>query len=178
MTTSNNTYEQTVRQLDPRKVATVDEILSGVRSPGKRALVIDGTGMWEGVGTAEFLANTGTEVWVITDQFSVGSSLEGANRELFYQRAKSKSIHLIPTTRLVGEKDGALILAHAYTSEKTELHDIDLVVPAIGRRSDDDLYLDWMSRKEGIEVYRIGDCVAPRLLRDIINEAYEFAFRF
>jgi 2,4-dienoyl-CoA reductase-like NADH-dependent reductase (Old Yellow Enzyme family) len=167
-----------IRDLDPQVVATVDEVLSGDRPPGRRALVIDGTGNWEGAGTAEFLANAGSEVWVASDRFSVGYSLETANRELFYRRAAEKGIRTLPTTRFAGFTDGVVHLKDIYTAESTELPGVDLVVPAVGRRSDEMLFLDWKKRAGQRSIYRLGDCVAPRMLREVIRESYEFALDF
>jgi pyruvate/2-oxoglutarate dehydrogenase complex dihydrolipoamide dehydrogenase (E3) component len=167
-----------IRDLDPQVLATVDEVLSGDHAPGKRAVVIDGTGNWEGAGTAEFLANAGSEVWVVTGAFSVGSSLEAANRHLFYQRAAEKSIHTLTTTAFAGFADGVVHLKNIYTSESTEISGVDLVVPAVGRRSDEALFLDWKKRAGQRAMYRLGDCVAPRMLREVIRESYEFAMNF
>lgn len=164
--------------IDPPAVATVDQVLSGARTIGRRALVFDGTGLWEGAGTAEFLANLGAEVWLVASQFSVGFSLEGANRELFYRRTAEKSIHVLATKKVIGQQGDAIELEDIYTHEHINLPGIDMVVPAIGRRSEELLYLDWVGRGGGREVYRVGDCVAPRMLREVLNESYEFGRRF
>nr|WP_239028473.1 FAD-dependent oxidoreductase [Pseudonocardia acidicola] len=167
-----------IRDLDGALVATVDEVLSGARVPGPKALVVDGTGLWEGAGTAEFLANAGSEVWLVSEHFSAGHSLEAANRTLFYRRAVQKNIHILATTRFAGFKDGVARLEDVYTGQPTELSGLDLIVPAVGRRSDETLYLTWRARARTRTIHRLGDCIAPRLLRDVIAEAYEFARTF
>jgi hypothetical protein len=47
----------------------------------------------------------------------------------------------------------------------------------IGRRSREDLYLELKARPEfsDIEIIRVGDCVAPRLIQSTILEAFELA---
>jgi hypothetical protein len=57
------------------------------------------------------------------------------------------------------------------------LEGIDYVVPAIGRRSREDLFhaLQADERFKGIHVERIGDCIAPRLIQIVMGEAYETA---
>jgi 2,4-dienoyl-CoA reductase-like NADH-dependent reductase (Old Yellow Enzyme family)/siroheme synthase (precorrin-2 oxidase/ferrochelatase) len=167
-----------IRDLDAQVVATVDEVLSGARVPGRRAVVIDGTGNWEGAGTAEFLANAGSEVSVVSDRFNVGYSLETANRELFYRRAAEKNIRTLHTMAFAGFDDGVVHLKNIYTSESTRISGVDLVVPAVGRRSDEALFLDWKRRAGRRAVHRLGDCVAPRMLREVIRESYEFALTF
>jgi pyruvate/2-oxoglutarate dehydrogenase complex dihydrolipoamide dehydrogenase (E3) component len=160
--------------LDPDSVATVDDLLSGRRKAAGRILLIDGTGLWEGAGTAEFLATEGAEVVVITAAPTVGAALETANRHLFQQRAAAAGIQFLPSTLLAGYSEGTALVTDVYTGQVTELTGVDLVVPAVGRRSDEALYLDWAGRDGGRPLYRVGDCVAPRLLREVIRESYEF----
>jgi hypothetical protein len=66
-------------------------------------------------------------------------------------------------------------LEDVYTSAPTEVTSVDLVVPAVGRRSNEALFLSWKGRTNGRALHRLGDCVAPRMLRDVIRESYEFA---
>ena len=161
--------------IDDSVYASVDDVLSGRRHPGRRALVIDGTGDWEGAGTAEFLANAGSDVVVVAAGATVGASLETANRHLFHERAAAKGISLLTRRRFAGCKDGVVRLEDVYTAEVSELADVDLIVPAVGRRSDEALFLEWKSRIGSRQLYRVGDCVAPRMLREVIRESYEFA---
>jgi len=54
---------------------------------------------------------------------------------------------------------------------------IDWVVPVIGRRSREDLYLRLKQDPAfaGIQVERVGDCAVPRLIQSTITEAFELA---
>lgn len=164
-----------IRDLDPQYSASVDEVLSGHRAVGRRAIVVDGTGHWEGAGTAEFLANAGAEVWLVSSSHSVGYSLEPANRELFYRRAAEKGIHLVTTAGLAQVDGQTVTIEDTYTGRPTVIEGIDLVVPAVGRRSDEALFLSWRAAGAAPAIYRVGDCVAPRFVRDVIAEAYELA---
>jgi 2,4-dienoyl-CoA reductase-like NADH-dependent reductase (Old Yellow Enzyme family) len=164
-----------IAAIDPARSASVDDVLSGRCRTPDRALVIDGTGLWEGAGTAEFLANQGAEVTVVTAGSAVGAALETANRHLFHQRAAAAGIRLLTMTRFTGSTEGGAQLRHVYTGQVTELADVDLIVPAVGRRSDEALYLDWVGRIGARRLYRVGDCVAPRMLREVIRESYDVA---
>jgi 2,4-dienoyl-CoA reductase-like NADH-dependent reductase (Old Yellow Enzyme family) len=167
-----------VAAIDPARFASVDDVLTGRRGTAGRALVIDGSGQWEGAGTAEFLANTGAEIVVVTAAASVGASLETANRHLFHQRAAAKGIRLLARTRFDGCVEGVAVLRDVYTGSVTEIRGVDLIVPAVGRRSDEELYLDWAGRSGPRRLHRVGDCVAPRLLREVIRESYELGLSF
>ncbi|MCU1606402.1 MAG: NemA [Modestobacter sp.] len=164
-----------ITDIDPARFASVDDVLSGRRGSTGRVLVIDGSGQWEGAGTAEFLANAGAEVVVIAAGAAVGASLETANRHLFHQRAAAAGMRLLTRTAFAGCVDGTALLRDVYTGQVTELPGVDLIVPAVGRRSAEELYLDWAGRIGSRQLHRVGDCVAPRLLREVIRESYDFA---
>ncbi len=167
-------FNPAIGAIDPARFASVDDVLAERRASTGRVLVIDGTGLWEGAGTAEFLAHAGAEVVVITAGAAVGAALETANRHLFHQRAAAAGIRMLPHTAFAGATDGVVRLTDVYTGQVTELADVDLIVPAVGRRSDEALYLDWSNRIGDRRLHRVGDCVAPRMLREVIRESYEF----
>jgi 2,4-dienoyl-CoA reductase-like NADH-dependent reductase (Old Yellow Enzyme family) len=144
--------------------------LSGV------AVVIDGNGHWEAAGTAEYLAGLGAEVTVLTARTVVGADLEGTSQELFHQRARAAGIRLVTRTRVLAIGDRGVEVEDLDTGDRTTITDVTCVVPVLGRRSVEDEYLR-LRRDEryGGRVHRVGDCLAPRLLRAVVAEAYELA---
>ncbi|MBC9888673.1 MAG: hypothetical protein F7B06_02230 [Opitutae bacterium] len=54
---------------------------------------------------------------------------------------------------------------------------VDWVVPVMGRRSREDLFLHLKESSEfdGVQIERVGDCVVPRLIQSIISEAFTLA---
>jgi 2,4-dienoyl-CoA reductase-like NADH-dependent reductase (Old Yellow Enzyme family) len=161
----------TVPGLDLEHVFSSEEVLSGAKLPGNRVLVVDGNGHWEGTGTAEYLAEAGYEVEVISVRETIGSDLEGMNRHLFYERAAKKGMKLTPFTGLVEVEPGRAKVKHGMTQGERWI-ELDAVVPVIGRLSREDLFLEFQSRKDGVRLQRAGDCIAPRLLGRNITEAY------
>lgn len=160
--------------LDFEHVFSADEVLLGTELSGSKILVVDGNGHWEAVGTAEFLADAGYKVEVISSGETIGAVLEGANRTLFYQRAGTKGIRLSPLTELIEIEPSRVKVREVMTGEARWIEPIDAVVPVIGRRSEEDLFLSVMNNSD-FRLERVGDCVAPRLLRSIIFEAYVLA---
>lgn len=160
--------------LDFEHVFSADEVLLGTELSGSKILVVDGNGHWEAVGTAEFLADAGYKVEVISSGETIGAVLEGANRTLFYQRAGTKGIRLSPLTELIEIEPSRVKVREVMTGEARWIEPIDAVVPVIGRRSEEDLFLSVMNNSD-FRLERVGDCVAPRLLRSIIFEAYALA---
>jgi 2,4-dienoyl-CoA reductase-like NADH-dependent reductase (Old Yellow Enzyme family)/thioredoxin reductase len=161
--------------LDGSNIVSVDDCMLDETRGSGRAVVVDVSGHWESVGTAEYLANRGFDVWIVTDSDVAGASLEEASRHLFYERAVEKGMHILTTAVVQSNEGGTVKVRQQLTGQVVELTDVGVLVPALGRRTQDSLYVAWKDRLADTRIYRIGDSVAPRLLRANIAEAFEFA---
>jgi 2,4-dienoyl-CoA reductase-like NADH-dependent reductase (Old Yellow Enzyme family) len=161
--------------LDLPTVRTVDAALRLERLDGA-AVVIDGNGHWEAAGTAEYLAERGARVTVVTANGSVGADLEGTSHELFHQRARAAGLCLRTRSRVTRIGEHEVEIQDLDTGDRDRVTQVTCVVPVLGRRSLEEHYLR-LRRDRTVEatVRRVGDCVAPRLLRAVIAEAYELA---
>lgn len=164
--------------LDLDLVFSADEVMGGAALPGRRVLVVDAQGHWEAAGTAEFLADSGHDVTVITGRSSVGSELEGTNHAMFMQRAGKKGITLRTLTQLRRIEPGRALLVDGVTGDESWL-DVNAVVPVYARRSRDDLYYRLRELIDesalGIRLERIGDAAAARNVQSVLLEAFQFA---
>lgn len=148
--------------LDQPNVFTTDDVLTGQAQIGSRVLVLDRNGHWESCGTAEFLLERGHEVDFVTPFASAGVDLEPGNAVLFMQRVRRQGLRVTPHTDLARIAGRTLTLVDVFTGEERTMEGIDTIVLAIGRRSNDRLFLELEGR---LPVYRIGDCAAPRFLQ-------------
>jgi 2,4-dienoyl-CoA reductase-like NADH-dependent reductase (Old Yellow Enzyme family)/pyruvate/2-oxoglutarate dehydrogenase complex dihydrolipoamide dehydrogenase (E3) component len=178
-----------IEGLDRENVVSCDDVLSGHRELSGGVLVVDQNGHWEAAGTAEFLADAGCRVTVIATHSVIGENLEDGGRTLFFRRAAIKGITLRPETALVAVEEGKVRLSAVFSGadavgwgkyllmpgDDEVLEGIDFVVPVIGRRSREALFLDLKASPDfsSIRVERVGDCVAPRLIQMTISEAFE-----
>ena len=183
--------EPDIPGLDLPCVVSCDDVLSGGVQPRGKVVVIDGNGHWEAAGTAEFLADLGCEVELIASHGLVGEDLDGGARTLFYRRAAIKGMRLRTGFVLVEVAERRVKVASLFSpgndagwgeyvlipSEDEWIEDVDWVVPVIGRRSRQDLFLELKSTPgfEGVEFFSVGDCVAPRLIQSVIMEAFDLA---
>ncbi|MCP4385327.1 MAG: FAD-dependent oxidoreductase [Hyphomicrobiales bacterium] len=177
--------------LDLPLVTGVDEILSGQRELTGKVVLIDANGHWEAAGTAEFLADAGCEVHVVTPAFHILGDVEAGNRHLSLRRAALKGIHFHTTTTVQAIEEDRVQVAPVFSStdgegwgkyvmlpaDGTWIEGVQAVVPVIGRRSREELYLSLKEdvRFSEIQIERIGDCVSARLIQIVIGEAYERA---
>jgi dimethylamine/trimethylamine dehydrogenase len=164
----------------PHVLTPEQVMLAGKRPPGGRVLVLDCEGYFTGAGMAELLRSEGSAVDLITSCEKVApmcdETLEGP---MLRRHLHDMGVGMRAETWLTEIRPGG-------ASAETELGDrleleCDAVVLVTQRISDERLYLDLAadpqaSAAAGIEgVYRVGDCVAPRLLADAIWDGHRLA---
>lgn len=151
-------------------VRSVDECYLPDAPDGGTVLVVDGTGHWETLGTAELLAVRGAAVEVVCARPLIGSSCDTAGRVLWHRRAIEHGIAVSPNVELLEIVPGGARVRDLLAGT-TRTIAADVVVPVLARRSREDLYLQLASEcGDGIELLRVGDCVAPRLLQHAIAD--------
>jgi 2,4-dienoyl-CoA reductase (NADPH2) len=167
--TGSTPDRNTIPGSDGPEVAAVTDILSGAVKPGKRVLLIDRLGFHEATSTAEYMAEQGCEVEVVTPTLYVGQDL-GVTLDLenWYRQARRLGITCTPNYSVLSIEDGVVTALHNYSGQMVAFPKVDTVVLAIHRRADDSLYdaLD----SSGFELHRAGDCVAPRRAHAAIIE--------
>jgi 2,4-dienoyl-CoA reductase (NADPH2) len=150
-------------------VADVADILSGAVEPGKRVLVVDRLGFHEATSVAEYLAERGCQVEIITPTLYVGQDL-GVTLDLenWYRRARRLGITCTPNHSPISIDGGAVMAIHNYSGQMATFSGFDTIVLAVHRRANVDLYRSLKGRVR--ELYRVGDCVAPRRAHAAIIE--------
>jgi pyruvate/2-oxoglutarate dehydrogenase complex dihydrolipoamide dehydrogenase (E3) component len=155
----------------PPEVVNTWQILTGEAEAGPKVLFIDLNGHHHGTGTAEFLAERGKEVHVLTPALFQGGAL-GPLQDLYLarQRLALKGVTCTPDIAVL-EIQGTLVKGlNVYSNEMIDFEGYDTVVLAAGNTADDSLYFALKGKVK--EIYRIGDCVAPRLTDMAIAEGY------
>ncbi|MFC5586824.1 FAD-dependent oxidoreductase [Nitratireductor kimnyeongensis] len=174
--------------LDLPFVHSSDEVMSGAVKLKCRVVVIDNNGHWEGAGTAEYLAEQGCSVEVVTPDAMIGGDIEDGTRTLFYRRAAIKGIVIRHGFVTKAIAPGRVTISPVFSDAGTKGFDryllvegaeqvidgVDAVVAVIGRRSCEDLYHQCRESPllAGVTVRRVGDAVAPRLIESNIAEAH------
>ena len=174
------------------------DVLSGKVEPGKNVLVYDTICEFTGMSVADFIADKGSQVEIVTDDIKPGVAMGGTTFPTYYRSMYPKEV--IMTGDMMLEKvyrEGdklVAVLENEYTGAKEE-RVVDQVVVENGVRPDESLYyaLKEGSRNKGqIDVdalfaikpqpclsetgdgyllFRIGDCVAQRNTHAAIYDA-------
>ena len=145
----------------PSQVLNVWQVLKGGIPIGEKVLLIDGDGHHKATSTAEFLADHGKKVDILTDALFIGVEL-GPIGDLYNsrQRLLQKGVTFTSDMR-VEEIEGATVKAvNVYSNEVFVYEGYDTIVVITPNKPNQGLYFELKGKIK--ELYRIGDCVAPR----------------
>ncbi|GAC1318493.1 MAG: dimethylglycine demethylation protein DgcA [Acidimicrobiales bacterium] len=151
---------------DATRVVDVRDVLEGRADPEGEVIVVDEIGFHQATSVADVLADRGCTVTVLTPGMVVGQDL-GITLDLEHWniRAAKKGIgqltDLVPMGYSTAEDGrGRLAVLHHPTGSNRELA-CDWVVLAVPQQPVEGLY-HALAARPGLEVHRIGDCIAPR----------------
>ncbi len=147
---------------DTPMVCDVRDVLTGTAQPHGRVVVLDEVGFHQATSIAELLADRGCTVEVLTPGMVVGQDLGVTlDMEHWWVRATAKGIIQTTDSVVMGVEPGGLSVLHHPTGTMRHV-DADSVVLAIPQLPDDGLFRTLRARGGRFELYRAGDCVAPR----------------
>ncbi|MCD9624133.1 FAD-dependent oxidoreductase [Rhabdothermincola salaria] len=143
---------------DPRVVTALD-VLGGT-PVGSTALVVGEFEKHLGPPTvAEFLADRGAQVELVSQQFDFASGAEDGTRLPLRQRLAGKGVTVSLLHRLVEVDEAGAVVEDTLTRERRHLADATVVL-ACGSLPDDRLARELRGRVP--EVHVVGDALAPR----------------
>jgi NADPH-dependent 2,4-dienoyl-CoA reductase/sulfur reductase-like enzyme len=145
----------------PPDVVTTLQVLKDEVVVGDKVLLIDQDGHHQATGTAELLANRGKKVHMLTAALFIGSGL-GPLQDLYLTRSRlaKKGVTFTPDIAVL-EIQGTVVKGlNVYSNEMIDFDGYDTVVLAAGNIACDSLYFELKGKVD--EIYRVGDCVAPR----------------
>ena len=159
--------------MDGPNVKTPIEILAGPRSDPGHVLIIDDIGFHQAASLAEYLAEGGCRVSVVTSAFFVGQELGiTLDLELWYGRIANQAITLY-AGQVVLEVGEAPLLLDIYSKRQWRLEGVELVVPVNHGRSRRGLYEALKGRVP--EVHCVGDALAPKEVGEAILDGHRAA---
>jgi NADPH-dependent 2,4-dienoyl-CoA reductase/sulfur reductase-like enzyme len=156
---------------DKDSVVTVWEVLNREREIGEKVLVIaGGEGHQPPVSIAEFLADQGKKVEVVSTLSVVGADIETNTFKFLYRRLLPKGVVLTPFTGVKEIRGGEVTLYNVY-SKAERIVSVDTVVVATGSVPVNPLYPALKGKVK--ELHAVGDCIAPRKINNAIYEGYK-----
>jgi 2,4-dienoyl-CoA reductase-like NADH-dependent reductase (Old Yellow Enzyme family)/thioredoxin reductase len=157
-------------------VVTPSQVLNGEVQVGERVVVFDNTGLQEAPTVADFLAEKGKKIELITSYVTIGAhwglgaSGVGSHIPIIWARLKKNGVNITTFTTVKKISGKTVTVADVWSGQESTLENIDTLVMATGYRSNRSLYYSLKGKVP--ELYEMGDCASPRRALDAIHEAY------
>jgi pyruvate/2-oxoglutarate dehydrogenase complex dihydrolipoamide dehydrogenase (E3) component len=146
--------------IEQENVVTGLDVLRGVAEVGPRALVVGGLDNHIGAPTiAEFLADQGKEVELISEHLDFANGAEDGTRFPLMQHLMTKGVKVSLLHKLASLADSRATVMQTFTREERHVEDVTVVL-ACGLVPNEHLARE-LTGKVG-EVHLIGDALAPR----------------
>jgi mycofactocin system FadH/OYE family oxidoreductase 2 len=163
--------EEEIPGADQENVVTVWDVLSEKVQVGQRVVLVDGDETLRAVGTAEWLAERGKEVEIVTYQPVVGMLISWIRDPFFTNRLAEKGVKVITNSEVRKISGNVVVVYDGASKVEKKIEGVDTVVWAEGYKANDELYFQLKDRFPSVR--RIGDCAAPRSLEFAIWEGEE-----
>ncbi|MEO0250294.1 MAG: FAD-dependent oxidoreductase [candidate division WOR-3 bacterium] len=156
---------------DGAQVFNVWQVLQGEAQIGMNVLFIDNDGGHQATSTAEFLAQSGRKVHIVTNAYYVGADL-GPTQDitLFRQRMAKLDVTVTTDFHVIEIRGDEVHGIDVYSNQWRVFSGYDAIVLAMGNEVRAELYFALKDRVK--EIYRVGDCVAPRKIDMAIYEGF------
>jgi uncharacterized FAD-dependent dehydrogenase len=148
-------------------------VLDGTAEIGGSVVVLDTQGRPEGATVAEYLADRGHRVEIITGLPFVGREITPIIWHHLLERLMKKGVRMRPFTGVFEILPGGLSVYNTMTWELEEITGVDTVVLATGGQADDRLY---RQLKDVVpSLIAIGDCYQPRDIETAVVDGHRVA---
>ena len=145
----------------PPWVLNVWEVLKSSYPIGDKVLFIDENGGHHATATVELLASQGKKVDMVTSDLFIGIEVAPlGDLYLTRQRLLQKGVTFTTDVLIDGISENKVRARNIYTNEQIFFDGHGTVVLDMGNEVEDKLYRQLKGRVK--ELYRVGDCVAPR----------------
>jgi 2,4-dienoyl-CoA reductase-like NADH-dependent reductase (Old Yellow Enzyme family) len=151
-------------------VVSVWDLLAGaVTELPRRAVVVDDlAGFWHAISAAEFLAERGVEVELLTPARAVGLAIPPESVAGVHQRLGRNGVRVRPFVKVTGVEGTTICVAETLTGEPSRVS-ADLVVVRTSLRVNDELLHELEGDVPALAV--VGDCAAPRRITHAVLDA-------
>lgn len=163
-------------QYGPPTVLSVWDVLKSSHPVGDKVLMIDEIGDHRSLACAELLADQGNDVTIVTSDPYIGAGLVTlGDLNLTLSRLLTKGVTLVPDVT-VEKIDNDTVFATELFSRKPIIFDgYDTIVVAVDFSPLDRLYFELKGNLG--QLFRAGDCVAPRGIEMAIYEGEKIGSR-
>jgi len=150
--------------VDGDNVVTVWQVLKGEVAVGNNVVIIGGDDDIQSLSTADFLADLGKKVEVLSMDYHCGSKIEPCTLQALYQRLLKRNVILTSNTEVKEISSNTGITNNLFNQEERRIEGVDTIVIAYGGREDNALYYTLKDRVR--EIHVVGDADSVRRIND------------
>ena len=172
--TGSTPYKPSIPGAEGGNVVTAEEVLEGSVPVGETVVVIDTQGLRPGCDVANFLADQGKRVEIVSGQPHVGQGIQAGVWRHLYEELLSKGVKMSPLTGVAEIGESTVMTYHAVYSDPSTarvIDGVDTVVVAAGGRADDTLYRALRGKVPDLQA--VGDCLQPRDVEAAVYEGHK-----
>ena len=171
--TGSTPYLPEIPGAEGANVVTLRDVMMGADT-GEHVVMIDTQGTADGCTVAEFLADQGKRVEIVTGHKWVGSDINRSVWHHLYERLLQKGVEMTPMTGVsrIGE-DTVEVYNVVHPLATRTIEPVDTVVMAAGGQADTALYRSLDGTLD--ELYVVGDCAQPRNIEMATYSAHKLA---
>lgn len=162
---------ESITGADLPHVLTSWDVLNGTRDIGERVLIAEEDPHLQACPLAEYLADQGKQVRMISGHLMIGIDLPPAVLAPTYARLLNKGVQMAPHTVLEAIETDCAYVRELFTGRISKMKDVDTIILIMGNVANNNLYHALKSYP--MELHAVGDCVAPRLLGQAIYEGHK-----
>ncbi len=137
---------------------------------GQNVLIVDCQNHMYALDVADFLAEKGRKVEIVTETAYAGSEVDSPTIETAYFNTLSRGVVITPLTSIKEIRGKTIIAYNVITNAERQIEGIDTVVFCTDERANDALY--YALKGQVKELYLVGQALSPRRLLDSIADAY------
>jgi len=147
------------------------QVLNEEVDVGNKVVIVDGgEAHLKFCTTADFLAERGKKVEMITHISSIGMEIEAFTRVPLLMRLGRNKVKMSPSTELKEVRGRTVVVADVWSGEERTIEDVDSVVFAWYHQANNSLYRSLKGKVK--ELYAVGDCLAPRKIQNAIRDGF------
>jgi len=171
--TGSEPYRTEIPGAEGKNVLSVADVLNGAET-GEHVVIVDTQGTQPASSVAEFLADQGKQVEIVTGLNWVGSYITPSVWNHMYERLIGKGVIMSPMTGVTRIGEDSVEVYHVVNPEITRtIESVDTVVIAAGGQANDGLYRELRGKVEGL--HAVGDCAQPRDIEMATYDAHKVA---
>lgn len=161
-------YIPDIPGVDGDNVFNVWQVLNGEVAVGDNVVIIGGDDDIQSLSTADFLAEQGKKIEVLSVDYHCGSKIEPCTKQAIYQRLFQKGVVLTPNTGVREISGNTVVVYNVFNREERRIEGADTIIIAYGGQDNGALY--YALKEKVKEIYVVGDASGVRRVHDATME--------